>query len=298
MCALILTFVAVKSIAMEQLFSLNDVPPQFEAREAPPPNSMPSQKEIDDFYRLHYAPGLDKVFETTWYKSRGMAVLKQDSSLMDFVWQCMERMRARTDDVASIQACQSLEARLVWQLASMPRFAHPPSSANGASNDQLTMDLLLRIDIVEHLLTGQYLPRARVPSPPGPEPHYADQPGKHAHLNFWHQLGRFTSTLDEGSDPNGVREINDALGILRGLLGMLENRDVLYSLAIARHIGGRLLEFNPPQHVVPQTGDPDDEVKKLQIAQQFVELEDQKGTTQVIQRICGMAIRSWILQKQ
>ena len=78
----------------------------------------------------------------------------------------------------------------------------------------------------------------------------------------------------------------------------MENRDVLYSIAIARHVGGRLLEFHPPNRVQAATDDPNDEVKKLQVACDFVAAEDQRGTTQVIQRVCGMAMRGWMLQKQ
>lgn len=274
-----LTGGVVKPVYMEQLFSLNDIPPRYERREAPLPHAMPSQRDIDDFYRLHYAPGLDKLFETTWYLTRGLSHLQKDPLLLDFVAQCMDHMRSRNDDAASTHALQSLEARLVWQLATMPRSANP-------ANGPIGVDLLPRIDTVEHLLTGQFLPQARIPRP------QAD------HQDFWSQLGRFTSTRDDMSDPGSQREINDALGVMRGVLAMAENRDVLYSIAIARHIGGKTPEFHPPRPVVPQTDDPNDDVKKLQVAHQFVEIEDQKGTTQVIQRVCGMAIRGWILQKR
>ena len=280
---------------MEQLFSLNDVPPRYEKREVPLPNSMPPQKDIDDFYRFHYAPGLDKLLETSWYGTRGLAQLQHNPSLLDFVAHCMDQMRSRTDDVSSTQACQSLEARLVWQLAIMPRSASFAHGANGMMNDQLTLDLLPRIDTLEHLLTGQFLPQARIPPPSGD---YQTDRTRYQQQNFWYQLGRFTAIRDDTSDPASLREINDALGIMRGVLGMVENRDVLYSIAIARHIGGRLPEFHPPRPVLPQTDDPNDDMKKLQVAHHFVETEDQRGTTQVIQRICGMAIRSWILQKR
>ena len=251
---------------------------------------------MDDFYRFHYAPGLDKLFETTWYTTRGLASLQQDPALVDFVAQCMDQMRSRPDDAASQQARQSNEARLVWQLAVMPRSASLAAGANGVANDQLTYDLLPRIDTIEHLLTGQFLPYAK--TPPQPTADYHNDRMKYEHQNFWHQLGRVTSMRDDSSDATGLREISDALGVMRGVLGMVENRDVLYSLAVARHIGGRLPDFRPPQPIVPRSNDPNDDVKKLQIAHHFIELEDQKGTTQVIQRVCGMAIRGWILQKQ
>ena len=279
---------------MEQLFALNDVPPRYEMREVPPPSSLPPQKEIDDFIRFHYTSGLDKAFETSWYSTRGLDHFKQDPSLLDFVAQVMDQMRLRTDDIASIHACQSLEARLVWKLATLPRTASLARGPHGA--DQLTSDVLSRIDTIEHLLTGQYLPHGRIPPPPSPE--YRSDHRLFDQLNFWHQLGRFTSIRDDTNDPGRLNEINDALGVMRGILNMTENRDVLYSLAIARHFGGRLPEFQPPRPILARSEDPNDDTKKLQIAVQFVELEDQKGTTQVIQRICGMAIRGWILQKR
>lgn len=210
--------------------------------------------------------------------------------------QVMEQMKQRNDDLPSIQNIQSLEARLVWQFATLPRLASSGPGANGAVSDGLSAELLLRVDTLEHLLLGSYLPPQRIPPPPSSE-HQQDHLKFHQQ-KFWHELGRFTSIRDDTADPNSTHMINDALLGMRGILGMLENRDVLYSLAIARYVGGRLLEFQHPRPVVPQTQDPNDEVRKLEVAQQFVSEEDRKGTTQVIQRICGMAMRGWMLQKQ
>lgn len=289
-----LTTYTVKPIVMDQLFSLNDVPPRYHEREEPPQDSIPPLQEVGDFYRLHFAYGLDRLFETSWYSQQGSAHLLQDPRLLDFVAQCMEQMKARTDDAATNQALQSLEARLVWQLALMPRSAQ---SAMGARIDQHTSDVLPRIRTVEHLLTGQFLSPDQAPPQPPQASEYQNNHAKYNELNFWYHLGRFASIRDDNSDPNGLREINDALGAMRGILGMMENRDVLYSLAIARHIGGRLPDFHPGQPIQAPSNDPGDDVNKLKIAYQFVEAEDQKGTTQVIQRVCGMAIRSWTLQK-
>lgn len=280
---------------IEQLFSINDVQPQFQHREAPPTNSNTPVQEVEDFYGYHFAPGLDKLLETTWYVDRGAAQLRRVPALLDFTMQVMEQMKARSDDIPSMQNVQSLEARLVWQFAVLPRLASS-EGVNGAASDPLTTELLLRVDTLEHLLLGTFLPPQRIPPPPSSE----IQPDhlKFHQQKFWHELGRFTSIRDDTADPNSTHMINDALLGMRGILGMLENRDVLYSLAIARHLGGRLLEFHHPRPVVPQSQDPNDEVRKLEVAQQFVSEEDRKGTTQVIQRICGMAMRAWILQKQ
>jgi hypothetical protein len=255
---------------------------------------MPPQREIDEYYKYHYGPGLDRIFETTWYTSRGLNRLQQDPSLLDFTAQCMERMTSQAEDPASVDACRSLEARLVWKLATMPRPPPHSHNLNGVPSDLLTTELLPRIDTLEALLTGHFLPPSQIPIPPSPQSP-ADRE-THSRQTFWHHLGRFASIRDDTPGPH--HDIADTLATLRGILGGMENRDVFYSIAIARHIGGRLLEFHPPNRVQASTDDPNDEVKKLQVACDFVAAEDQRGTTQVIQRVCGMAIRGWMLQRQ
>ena len=252
--------------------------------------------EIEDFYRFHYAPGLDRLLETIWYSTYGWPHVLQDPPLLDFVAQCAEQWKARTDDAASAQSLQSLEARLVWQLADMPRAGSYANQASGSTTDQVAIAVLPRIETVESLLTGQPLPQFKLPPPPMAE--HQNNHTKYIEHNFWHHLGRFASVRDDTANSNSLREINDCFGVLRGILSMMENRDVLYSLAIARHFGSRMADFHPSRPMAMQTNDANDEVNKLEIARQFVESEDQRGTTQVIQRICGMAMRSWILQKQ
>jgi hypothetical protein len=128
----------------------------------------------------------------------------------------------------------------------------------------------------------------------GLDPQAANQ--KFNERGFWHSLGRLVSLRDD--TPSVQKDIDDTLLALRNNLAMLENRDVIYSLAIGRHIGGRMPDFQPPRQVVPTTNDPNDPGVKLRVAHQFVETEDAKGTNQVIQRVCSMAIRGWILQKR
>jgi len=268
---------------MDDLFSLNEVPPQYQKREAPPSLTEAQQTEITDFYLYHFAPGLDRLLETDWYSRHGLSYLHGHTQLSDYVLQCAERFKSRTDEPHDIDQIRSLEARLVWLLAVMPR-----------SSSSASLELVGRIDVLENLVTGQFLDPSRVPSPPQPG---TEQP-RYNELAFWHNLGRFTAVRDDRPDHSTATGIRDSLGAMRGILAMLENRDVLYSIAVARHIGGRMPQFHPNRHLVASSNDPNDELNKLKIAHQFVESEDQKGTTQVIQRICGMSMRSWALQKQ
>ncbi|EME50210.1 hypothetical protein DOTSEDRAFT_68927 [Dothistroma septosporum NZE10] len=290
----------VKPVQIDELFSLNDIPPRYNLREAPPPVSPANATEIESFYKYHYAQGLDRLFETTWYSARGFDYLKNDATLHDFVAQCAEQFKSRSQaDNSDGKPLRSLEARLVWQLAAMPRFA--ASSANGSGADPAVYELLPRIDTMENLLTGQYLDLDRVPSPPQQPPPSEDRDSQQANqkyneMFFWHHLARFVAVRDDNAAA--LQEVTNVLLTLRNILNMLENRDVLYSMAVTRHIGGRTPEFHPQRHLVTSTNDPNDDVNKLKVAQTFVENEDQRGTTQVIQRMCSMAIRAWMLQKQ
>ncbi|KAH9823708.1 White-opaque regulator 1 [Teratosphaeria destructans] len=272
----------VKHVDMDDLFSINDIPPKYEKREAPPPLWQRAAQEVQDLYTFHFAPGLNKVFETDWFTLQGPSTMSTMPELHDFVAQCTEQLKVQADSPAATNQLRSLEARLVWLLADMARQSLPDS------------ELSARVDTLEHLLTSQPLTPSAIPSPPNPNM----EQRTYSEHSFWHNLGRFVSAHDGLTDPAGQRETTEALAGMRGILGLLENRDVLYSIAVARHLGGRLAETNHSQHLLASTNDQNDEIHKLRVARQFVETEDQAGTTQVIQRICSMAIRGWALQKQ
>lgn len=294
----VLTHHSVKQLRIDDLYALNDIPPRFNAREAPPPITAATQEQIGAFFKFNYAPGLDRLFETTWYSQRGLAYLNYNPLLQDYASQVMEQMSAKED--ADNNGIMSLEARLVWQFATLPRFAMTYSN-NDAGGDPLLAEVLPRVDTLECLLTGQFLDPNKTSPPPQAQPSTPAQDSsaanqKYNERSFWHHLSKFVSYHDD--HPSGIQGVNESLGVIRNILAMLENRDVLYSVAIARHIGGRLPSFDPQRHLSASNNDVADEMNKLKVAHHFVENEEQRGTSQVIQRVCSMAIRSWTLQKQ
>lgn len=284
---------------MDDLYAINDVSPRFSMREAPPPVASSTQEQTGAFYKFNYAPGLDRLFETTWYSSRGLAYINYNAMLQDYISQVMNQMSAK--DEPDTSGILSLEARLVWQLAILPRHAATYSN-NDPNGDPPLAELLPRVDTVECLLTGQFLePNKVAPSPQAQSASASAQDSsaanqKYNERSFWHHLSKFVSYRDD--HPSGMQGVNESLAVIRNVLAMLENRDVLYSIAIARHIGGRLPSFDPQRHLPVSNNDAADDVNKLKVAHQFVENEEQRGTSQVIQRICSMSIRSWKLQKQ
>lgn len=86
------------------------------------------------------------------------------------------------------------------------------------------------------------------------------------------------------------------LSRLRNQLRGLESRDVLYSIAAVRQYGprtkGEVLQRGTDVAVGGELQE--DERGRFAVAKKFVEDEAAgKGTNQVVQRACGMAVRSW-----
>ncbi|KAB8339148.1 hypothetical protein FH972_022084 [Carpinus fangiana] len=72
-----------------------------------------------------------------------------------------------------------------------------------------------------------------------------------------------------------------------------ENRDILYSIAVARHLGGKAADFPHVQPDTPIFGLNTTDKNRLLVAKKFLEDEAAtEGTDQVVQRICGMAVRN------
>lgn len=96
-------------------------------------------------------------------------------------------------------------------------------------------------------------------------------------------------------------KIDATLYEMRGLLDSRENRDVLYSVAVARYMPRKALveekagrgRLDP----IPETVGPNDEENprvKIEVARNFVRSEaGGRGTTQVFQRVCGMVCLMW-----
>lgn len=244
-------------------------------------------------YIVEYAAGLDRFLETTWYTEHGFNLLVANNDLLHYFAHCVERFR-QAQNGTNTHGLTSLEARLIWQLACLPRHIH----SNPTPPHIVT--LLQRLDTVQNLLCGTFLDSSMVPvSPPAnpPDPKHVEQYTQFLQDAFWHHLGRFVSIHDDVISSDAAQQIATALAAMRNILSMLENRDVLYSMAIARHFGGRMVDYNESKTLVSKSAEPDDPIAKLAVAMNFIRDEDSQGTTQVVQRLCGMCRRSWVLQR-
>ncbi|KAI4214602.1 MAG: hypothetical protein LQ351_003019 [Letrouitia transgressa] len=272
----------------------------------PPPitATQPLQyDEIKHLYQISYAPGLDKFFETNWFRAKGINHLTNDSRICELIATLLSRVTLDTTNVHfyhDMAVNNSLEANILWLLMALPRsVANASKPSNGQANNVETSDGVLdaanRVEIFENLVLGQYLdvevPINKEGSRNGTT---FDNQLKSREHEFWRLMSKFLTLRDD--EASSAKEIDDTLTACRGLLESRENRDVIYSIAIARHLGQRMSEF-PDNLSQPSNNSETDPKGRLLVAKDFLEGEAKgKGTNQVIQRLCGIAVRSWTVR--
>ncbi|KAE8348091.1 hypothetical protein BDV28DRAFT_113466 [Aspergillus coremiiformis] len=288
----------VKQVQISDLLALRGIPP-------PPPHpitALPPNRleEIKAVFLATYAPAIDKFFETRWFQEKALTHLLANAQLMAEYSALIEAFNDQNlSDPNVIARLESFEASVVW--SSMTLCRHVMNVSNG--NHDQDYDLLAsskRLDVIEAMITGEHLdsnPLAQFPpqETPSNPPSLSDQVTQRS-LDFWSAIGYFLTLHD--NEASSAKEIDDTLARCRTLLDTFENRDVIYSVAIARHLGQRWADF-PRSFPQPIATNEKDAGAKLYVAQKFLEQEAEgKGTTQVIKRICGMVLRSWIVSRE
>lgn len=199
---------------------------------------------------------------------------------------------------------QSLEATVIWAMMGMCRqVSSCAKSGEGDEQERENLekdvrqgvhDAAKRLEIFDNLITGEYLDSDSAPQPTPQQPSgesngapFNEQLIEREH-DFWRHVHKFITIRDD--EASSAKEIDDTLASARNLLDSRENRDVIYSICIARHVGARMAEYAQQ----PQSNDEEESRNKLFIAKKFIDDEAAgKGTNQVVQRLCGMASRSW-----
>ena len=195
---------------------------------------------------------------------------------------------------------QSLEAMVVWSMLGMCRAIASKKDDSGHVNEEEVkegvLDAAKRLEIFETLVTGRYMSGDSAPQASENKHNGTPLHGqlKSREQEFWRSAHTFL-TIHDG-DTDSARATDEALSTCRGLLENRENRDVIYSIMIVRHLGAHTSGF-PNEIKQPETNDERDSHAKLAVAKKLVEDEaGGKGTNQVVQRLCGVAARSWALK--
>lgn len=269
----------------------------------PPPQSAPQIShseetfhEITKVYHEMYAGGLSAFFETTWYyfAENGKMSFPRDASLTENMGSFLKVLEgAQPHDHSYMAYSGALETRIVWQLAQTALRAASERTNNSMRvslpPDGDPIEARNRIQVVEALLSGEYLS-----SNPLAPPLQDHDTVRARQFDFWYYLGEFVRERPEPYSQPSVRARDDALGRLRHVLDGRENRDVLYSIAVARELAPR---FDPNYaNTVPQHLDEHDPKNKLAVASRFIldEAQVTGGTTNVVRRICDIAARAFV----
>jgi white-opaque regulator 2 len=247
--------------------------------------------EVKHLYYSIYAPGLENFLESKWFSVKGLSKLLDGKIYLEqFAALLQQFAKTSQNDQKEIQYTSSVEARVVWALASMVRTS--AAESNGVkefktvpATDDPT-EATNRLNVFETLLTGRVAANNPLTAPvAGSTDHH-----RLRELEFWYTLGNFVCHQYE--DPTAAKEVDETLSALRNLLDGRENRDVLYSIAVVRGLGQRVSEYtdnDTPLHL-----DESDNKSKLLVAKKFVMDEaGGAGTTNVIRRLCDLSARSW-----
>ncbi|KAL9104099.1 MAG: hypothetical protein Q9163_000901 [Psora crenata] len=286
-----------KRSKLEDLLCINGI--------SPPPPAPPSilaeemREEVKQIYNTAYAPGMDKFLETRWFTERGANHLMANSVLCDQFALLIHRYAMNPQDPSyyvHLGITQSLEAMVVWSMLGMCRKVAKDGEEADMEVKESLLDAAKRLEIFEALVTGEYMEPNSAPKDPEIKPTGTPLQGqlKAREHEFWRLVHTFLTLRDD--DASTAKAIGDTLSTCRGLLESRENRDVIYSIMIVRHLGARVPEF--PNVKQPETNDEKDTNAKLAVAKRLVEDEASgKGTNQVVQRLCGVAARSWMLKR-
>jgi hypothetical protein len=263
------------------------VPPRSTTDSATNPTML---DEVKHLYYSIYAPGLENFLESKWFSVKGLAKLLEGKFYLEqFAALLQQFAKTSQNDQKEIQYTSSVEARVVWALASMVRTAAAESNGVNVKTVPATDDpteATNRLNVFETLLTGRVAASNPLTAPiAGSTDHH-----RLRELEFWYTLGNFVCHQYE--DPAAAKEVDETLSALRNLLDGRENRDVLYSIAVVRGLGQRVSEYtdnDTPLHL-----DESDNKSKLLVAKKFVMDEAAgAGTTNVIRRLCDLSARSW-----
>ncbi|CBF81722.1 putative C6 finger domain protein [Aspergillus nidulans FGSC A4] len=286
----------LKQVQISDLLALRGIPP-------PPPHpitALPPNRleEIQAVFLATYAPAIDRFFETRWFSEKALSHLLANAQLMAEYSALIEAFNGNLSDPNVLARLESFEASVVWSTMTLCR--HVMNVSSGSQPDYDLLATSKRLDVIEAMITGDHLdsnPLAQFPTrqPAANPPSLPDQLMQRQ-LDFWSAIGHFLTLHD--NEASAAKEIDDTLGRCRTLLDTYENRDVIYSIAIARHLGQRWADF-PHSFPQPITTNEKDAGAKLYVAQKFLEQEaGGKGTTQVIKRLCGMVVRSWYVSRE
>jgi white-opaque regulator 2 len=281
------------------------------------PEPMERDK-IKQIFESLYGPAVDKFLETKWFTTRGLSHLFNNPLLVEKYKVLISRFgfTAATNYHENL-VTQSLEAHVIWETFLLARQVSASINSTNDPNAAIETnegvhEAAKRVEVFEALITNQRLEFSSEISEPsgqatpqtssGPRNTTLDNQLNSRERDFWRYTSKFCTLKDDTkrASENPNEEIDQVLREMRLLLDSRENRDIIYSIAIARHVGHQLAEKAAEEGkgesnlAKPVSNNEESPETKVAVARNFIQAESAgKGTTQVTQRVCGMALMAW-----
>ncbi|WEW60726.1 hypothetical protein PRK78_006213 [Emydomyces testavorans] len=256
-------------------------------------------EECANFF-MPYATCADVFLESHWFEANARPFLLANKELLAHLSAFLDSFMERkwTENPELVPIMESREARIVWDTMTLCRAAQAQNINSDSKTVPEDPDLTLainRLKVVEALITGQILKTNPTSAPEyaGEEPAWSAaglaQQLKRREMKFWDAMGQYLVITDDMPECDVLRDLT--LMDARAYLDLIENRDVLYSIAVIRHIS----RFQPRRvKNLPPSTDEKDVSAKLYVATKFIEEErDGKATNQLIRRLCAQLLRWW-----
>ncbi|EFW21401.1 hypothetical protein D8B26_001607 [Coccidioides posadasii str. Silveira] len=283
-------------IKIDDLLTMSGQPGPLPEKLELPPTRI---EECANFF-MAYAVCVDVFLETHWFEANARHFLLANKSLLAQVSTFLDSFMEKkwTTNPECVPAMESRESRIIWDTMALCREAQAQNTNSDGKivpeDPELTL-AVNRLKVLEALVTGVTLR-----TNPTSAPEYAGddstwvptglaQQLKRSEMKFWDAIGQYLVITDDMPECNVLRDL--ALMDARAHLDMIENRDVVYSIAVIRHIS----RFQPRKvKNLPPSTDEKDVSAKLYVATKFIEEErDGKATNQVIRRLCAQLLRWW-----
>lgn len=226
--------------------------------------------EIQSVYEKEYEKGIDSLLDTAWFTTSLLGYLRSDEHVCQLFHAYVQKMKtSESQRYEAMEMLPSIEARVIWGVMALCRKA---ATGNGAMADAQAVEAAKRLDVLQALLTGHTLSSNPCShEPPSPS---SDHDAREHALSFWSLLGTFVSTAPTPANNVALINVLDSFSANR-FLGQRESFDVLYSIAVARHLGPRTQGF-PEEPMTATNGDRDDPRTRLWVAKEFIEVESKQ----------------------
>lgn len=233
---------------------------------------------IKNHYIYHYATEVDRFLETRWFHKRGLQYVLADQRLCSAFTDCIgPRSTGTTQE--QIQA----ESRIFWLMMSKA-MSIAAAKFGSSETDENVRDGLIgaakKSALIQIVLSWNHLEGNPLPHPISPT--WLGDPLEQEAL-FWSALGQIVSVRDD-------TEL--ALGQARTLLDGKQYRDLIYSIAVVRHLHGRVTEIEMSS---PSSMDENLPGNRLRVARAFLgaQASIQRGAPSMARCMSFQAVQKW-----